>query len=330
MHPVDFLTQHLMPYYKLDSIELTDGDLQVCDCCLRPISDTPSKRYTKTKSSYGGEVSHCDSCQILFTGNTELLGVERWAGQIKIYCKSGKGKAVKEMLDSADIKQAKALCKKPTDVSLANELGINPEYLFIQSGRKKIPYNEQNGEEVIFAQGTAVPAKLGMLKGAGAAVTEDRIVFYTPKKHFQKFNGLPNFPFEFHDIGGVGIVDHALKNIKQRPLLLITNFGVKKADLVASLRISSGTVIYSCSEDGFYPVDSNAYIQLSEAFEQLDNKSFESVVTIIEKVAKGYVTPIEALSVYKEHDCVKSALTVLPTCPHERIALIKLIKRGRT
>lgn len=171
--------------------------------------------------------------------------------------------------------------------------------------------------------------KLGMLKGCGALVWDEQQILYAPKKYYPKFKACKELIFsEVLDLGGKEIILDALARAPNgKPFLFISNFGVKKADLVQNLKTStSKQSIYVCSE-GSQIVVPSMYLELQTLVQSM-GKGAKEWITLFRKSCSNYLSVDEAAQLNQITQTVPGmidALKRLPADPHNRIQIIKLM-----
>lgn len=120
----------------------------------------------------------------------------------------------------------------------------------------------------------------------------------------------------------------------QYPLIYIQDFGRKTYELIRSLRIShSGDAVYCCRDMLMTRTNEIAFITNLDNAKALFKKmmaynrsEISAFIRTVELLAHGHISPIEASGEFKKNN-VTSLVRMLPADPHQRINLMRSLKK---
>tara|TARA_B100000809_G_C15114026_1_gene521717 strand:- start:813 stop:1982 length:1170 start_codon:yes stop_codon:yes gene_type:complete len=346
----------------------------VCNCCERPIKETPAPTKLVIASVYGKNVTHCLPCQTLFGGNKMLLGAKS-KGRVEhtvmkekvtpevlsivsdesltkvqktkklkqlIKLVEDKGKAHNDAIPSMEIfisKEKSVFVKAEhvnnftkyqktlTEKELLKWFWDN-DALVSKSKHKKL-IDGMKTQLLCINEGGEEQRRFGMLVGLGAVIHSGGVVIYAPGKHFQNLSQVENFPFELVPLGGSMMKNDVIRRFADHgKILVIDDFGKKKAELVKNLKMSeSKNEITFCNDDGSSRVDIASYNKLRQFFDGQVTKQIHETTYLIRRLLSGTDTPADTMVKLADVDGIQSLLIGLPTDPHEAISLLLLIDK---
>lgn len=168
-----------------------------------------------------------------------------------------------------------------------------------------------------------VAMKLGMLKGCGLLLTENKSVLYAPGKYHRKFLEAPDSIFdEVVDMGGKRVILDVLKRSPEPPFLFILNFGVKKGDLVQNLNVTDSVRnLKVCSDSECIEIP-NEFIHFQQALTNTSSKDFRSWIELFKRSCSSYLS-VEDVTAFNtlttKYPDLYSAVRKLPADPHLRL-----------
>lgn len=321
MNGTDFIFETLPELYEgIETRPSTPSDF--CACCQRHVKDTAVPDKSWEGKIYSKTEVHCVPCQVLYHPNQKHFGVEGYRSrQVRYADKETALKANQALTRMGDVKV------KDRVTSLSKE------------GFTLFPTEEDAiaalGEayEVVVNAGSAVIGKLGMLVGAGMAISANKAIFYAPGKHFDKLTGVGEL-FIKKQIGGYAMITDVINEFDgSEPFLFIGDFGKKKAELVSNLTLSKGKRSFiSCSANGAMRINRNAYLALRQYvlahFSSAPKSTTADFFKTLRSLASGYTHVSVAQDKLKDLPRIGELLKTLPTCPHERIELTIAVDKG--
>ena len=119
------------------------------------------------------------------------------------------------------------------------------------------------------------------------------------------------------------------------PLIYIRNFGVKTKLLIQGLTVStSPDALFCCTDDGMdsttrvqHTVNLNKMFAIRDALAQMEKKAINPFILTINGLAKGKISPKEASQKFKAVPDLVNIVQMLPADPHERVALLSMVKK---
>lgn len=322
MHAIDFIYETIPQLYEgIATKPAKENDF--CVCCNRPVKETAAPEDVCEVPIYGKPEIHCVPCQLLYQPNEKYLGIEGYRGRKVLFASKSSADALNKLLQTMT----------------EDKISVREKAVKSQDGHTAYPTEDKSlkqvGEacEVVINEGTPVIGKLGMLVGAGMAISKSKAVLYAPGKHFDKLKGMAPL-FTIKQIGGFAMVNDVLDEFDgSEPYIFIRDFGKKKAQLVQNLNISSGgKSLFACSSDGAMRINKKAYLALREYvntnFEGKSKASIADFFRTIRSMAAGYTSVADAQEKLKDMPKIGELLRILPTCPHERIDLTTAVDKG--
>lgn len=174
--------------------------------------------------------------------------------------------------------------------------------------------------------------RFGMLSGAGMLITKSKLIFYVPGEHFQNFAAIKDMPFELKPIGGGSMILDVIKEIDSTPALFINSFGVKKANLVNNLKLTTNpSELYICNDDENIKVNLKAFNVLFEFLTATNKKTHEDIFSLIRNIKNGKLLPSDISDTIARMDNPKKLadmLKALPIDPHEALSMMYIVKKA--
>lgn len=175
--------------------------------------------------------------------------------------------------------------------------------------------------------GAAVAAKWGMMASMALLVEKNRTTLIGTNKTLNKLP--PTFPHRTVDLTGRAAIAWLFQQEDLTyPLLFIRDLGRKKTELIRNLELSRGPdQIVMCDADGKQAIDS---VLVNELLGETGNWSANIKKTFLEIVRKFSTgdlqfTDSEMRDFRSKYPDQARWLRLLPVCPHERMAVLKLI-----
>lgn len=322
MHAIDFIYETIPHLYEgIETKPAKESDF--CVCCNRPVRETAVPEDVCEVSIYSKLEIHCVPCQLLYQSNEKYLGIEGYRGRKIVFTNEASARVLNTLMQTMTDEKA----------SVREKAAKSQEGHTVYPNEDKSIKETGEAHEVVINKGSPVIGKLGMLVGAGMAISKSKAVFYAPGKHFDKLKGLAPL-FVIKQIGGFAMVNDVLDEFDgSEPYVFIRDFGKKKAQLVKNLNVSSGgRSLFACSSDGAMRINRKAYLALREYvntnFEGKSKASIADFFRTIRSMAGGYTSVADAQEKLKDMPKIGELLRSLPICPHERIDLTTAVDKG--
>ncbi|WP_081331531.1 hypothetical protein [Raoultella ornithinolytica] len=178
--------------------------------------------------------------------------------------------------------------------------------------------------------------KFGMWSGVGAVINleDNSAVLLAPQGVVNK---LPTHFFEAVNVVTATSGQHLeyLFNTNLKfPIIYIQNFGVKTYELIRSLRVSlSGDAIFTCADllmttqnEVLFTLDLNKAKELHLAMQHYSKKEIDAFIRTVTQLAFSRITPEAASNQFKKDNLIP-LLQLLPTDPHQRLSILRLLKK---
>jgi hypothetical protein len=178
--------------------------------------------------------------------------------------------------------------------------------------------------------GKYVPNKFGMMTSTGALIELEtgKTVFFAPQKIIDK---LPQYFLDrvtVQAVLGQAQLSEVLK--AKPPFIYISDFGRKTDELVTNLKTSnSHRCVFACSDNGVTELNLEAASKVDAKLKSVEDKQFTLFTTIVSRLARGQVSPIDAGEQMSEFPALITAFKLLPADPHLRLNLITLLRYMR-
>ncbi|EBZ5771630.1 hypothetical protein EC412_04995 [Salmonella enterica subsp. enterica serovar Redlands] len=129
-------------------------------------------------------------------------------------------------------------------------------------------------------------------------------------------------------------IDYLLNTDLQYPVIYIQNFGRKTYELVRSLRITYGSdALYACCDtlmtrtnEVLFRINLDQAKVLLEQMRISGRSECSTFIRTVEFLAQGRISPAEASDIFRKNN-VTHLVRLLPSDPHQRIALLGLLKK---
>ena len=172
------------------------------------------------------------------------------------------------------------------------------------------------------AKGSPVPGKIGMLKTVGALITKKRSTVLASEKVINKMP--TETPIKAIRATGKDVIRHFLDTDFEFPALLISDIGVKKAELMRSLRMSlSPERLHICSADETITINKVLYREILKDLSQWSATEKNKFVKKNLNYSTGKLSPDDFMQQLngKEYEVAKK----LPADPHQKITIAGLL-----
>lgn len=173
-----------------------------------------------------------------------------------------------------------------------------------------------------FRGSSPVAMKLGMLKGCGLLLTTEKSILYAPGKYFQKFKEAKDSIFdEIIDLGGKRVILDVLDRKPAPPYLFISNFGVKKKELVQNLKVTDTLRnLLVCSDAECIEIPF-AFLEFQKSLSQAAAKDSKAWLELFKRSCSNYLTVDEVAKlndITVKYPGISLAVRKLPEDPHLR------------
>ncbi|HDZ8013018.1 TPA: hypothetical protein RUS85_003650 [Citrobacter amalonaticus] len=178
--------------------------------------------------------------------------------------------------------------------------------------------------------------KFGMWPGVGALINVNDLsaILFAPPGVVKKL------PVTFFDNVQVITattaqhIDYLFHADLQYPFIYIQEFGRKTSELIRSLRVSySGDAIYACRDtlmnrtnEAIFRMNLNQAKVLYEQMNNTDKNQNSAFIRTTELLAYGRISPANASEEFIKNN-VTHLVRLLPADPHQRLALLHLVKK---
>ncbi|EKP0310094.1 hypothetical protein ACTG16_22420 [Aeromonas sp. 23P] len=187
------------------------------------------------------------------------------------------------------------------------------------------------------SRGTPISNKFGMLPGVGwvfcPATKQHHLL--APAGVTKKLPAATIKALNVVEMTEAGHLPFLLSLDWPYPLLYIRSFGIKTRNLIRGLRLSqSSDALVCCSDDGIdstnrvlHTIDIKLALALSERLASLSKADVTLFGQIISALAHGRISPSEATSSLKGNQAVIDTIKLCPVDPHQRISLLRLVRK---